>query len=94
MCQLNPGSSGSEESEDAAWTAGALDDLQRGGDQERAFGRQLIEIDQAGQAKLSAPMHDGVAREGGSKFEGLSGIRSHPFGAPTDDVALLREEGD
>ena len=46
--------------EDAEGAAGAVDDFEGGGDDHGAGGGQLIEIAKAGEAKLSASVHDVV----------------------------------
>src|ERR1700687_2081621 len=46
--------------EDAEGAAGAVDEFEGGGDDHGACGGQLIEIAKAGEAKLSASVHDVV----------------------------------
>jgi len=46
--------------EDAEGAAGAVDDFEGGGDDHGAGGGQLIEIAKAGEAKLSASVHEVV----------------------------------
>ena len=46
--------------EDAKGAAGAVDDFEGRGDDDSASGRQLVEIAKAGEAELSASVHDKV----------------------------------
>ena len=57
-CTTRPALRG--DGEDAEGAAGAVDDFEGGGDDHGAGGGQLIEIAKAGEAKLSASVHDVV----------------------------------
>src|SRR5467141_5040945 len=72
--------------EDAEGAAGAVDDFEGGGDDHGAGGGQLIEIAKAGEAKLSAAVHDVVVRERRVKLGGLAGVGSYRFDSDAQDV--------
>src|SRR5437660_3120666 len=73
-------------------TAGAVDDFERGGDDDGTGGGQLIEVAKAGEAKLSAAMHDEMIGEGRVKFGGLARVGSHCFDTDAQNVALPGEK--
>src|SRR5437764_1057028 len=66
--------------DDAQGAAGAVDDLEWGGDDDRAGGGKLIQIAEAGQAEFAAAVHDEVIREGrieGGRAAGISADGLH-----------------
>src|SRR5438046_6140573 len=60
-CTTRPALRG--DGEDAEGAAGAVDDFEGGGDDHGAGGGQLIEVAKAGEAKLSASVHDVMRSE-------------------------------
>src|ERR1700722_2981397 len=70
--------------------AGAAHELERRGDQDRAFGRQLVEIAKARQAVTIGLVDKVVRREGRIHAAGRARIRADGFRSPADDV--LRQE--
>src|SRR5258708_8722498 len=63
-------------------TAGASDDFQWRGNDDRAGRRKLVEIAQTGQTKLAASMHEVVIRKRRVKSGGPPPLGSHPLPPP------------
>src|SRR5213082_553693 len=78
--------------DDAEGATGAADDFERCSDDDGAGGRQLIEIAKAGEAELSAAVHDEVIRKGWVKLGGLACVRSHCFDSDSQNIALSSQE--
>ena len=64
--------------------SGALDELQRGCDQDRALRGQLVEMAKARQAVAVRLMHERMGRERRIHASRRAGVRADCLGAPTD----------
>src|SRR5438445_7782464 len=69
--------------------ARAVDNLQWRGDDYGAGRWELIQVAQAGQAKLAAAVHDVVVRERRVKGSGPAGVRPNRLHADAQNVTLL-----
>src|SRR5579864_8835947 len=74
--------------------AAAADELERGGDDDRAGRRQLVEVAQARQAEAAGAVHQGMTRERRVEGEGLAGVGADGLDADPEDVALVRQQLD
>ena len=72
--------------------ARAVDYLEGGGNHDCTSGRQLIEVDQAGDAKSACTVHVGVIGEGWIKAAGQAGVGAHGFYADSQDIPLSGQE--
>src|ERR1700722_12567172 len=72
--------------------AGAVDDLQRRGDDDRPGRRQLVEIGQARQPETVRAVHDGVAGKHGIETMRLAGGGPGGLHTDTENVAFLCQE--
>src|SRR2546427_4997911 len=68
--------------------ARAVDNLQWRGDDYGAGRWELIQVAQAGQAKLAAAVHDVVVRERRVKGSGPAGVRPQPLPADAPKITL------
>src|SRR2546427_10522011 len=69
--------------------ARAVDNLQWRGDDYGAGRWELIQVAQAGQAKLAAAVHDVVVRERRGKGSGPAGLRPHRLHPDAQNATLL-----
>ncbi len=72
--------------------AGTAQDLQRCSDDEGSRGRKLIKITQAGQTKLTAPVHQVMVWEWRIERKRLARVRPNGLHADAQDVSLLSEQ--
>lgn len=84
---------GRGDGDDAKRAAGAINDLERRGNDNRARCWQLVQVNQAGDAKLAIAVHGGVIWEGWGEGACLAGIRSNGFYADAKHIALFCQEG-
>src|ERR1700722_10314187 len=77
------------EREHAQRAAGAVDDLQRRGDDDRPGRRELVEVGQARQPETVGAVHDGVAGKHGIETMRLAGVGPDGLHADTENVAFL-----
>ena len=77
-----------DEGEDAGRGPGAADDGQRGGDDDRARGRELVEVAQLGEAVLARAEDRLVAGEGRGEAERLAGVGADGFHAEAEEPGL------
>src|SRR5215471_14531051 len=74
------------ERNDAQRAARTIGDLERCGDDHCAGWRQLVQIDQAGDAEFACAMHRTVVGERRIEGAGLPGVRSYRLYADAEDV--------
>ena len=72
--------------------AGAVDDFERCGDDQRAGGWELLQVDQAGEAEFACSVQEGVRWEGRVKDASLARIGANRFHAEAKNVAFFDEE--
>src|ERR1700733_6160994 len=75
------------------WTARSIYDLKLGRDQNRSFCGKLVQIRQAREPELAAPVHDAVARKRRIETEGLPRIGTDAFRSPSNHISLFRKKG-
>ncbi len=78
--------------QDAQGTAAALDNLERGSDDDRARGRELIKIAQAGQAELPRPVHGVVIGKRRIESTGLPGVGADRLHTDPQHVPLVSQK--
>src|ERR1700761_7466196 len=78
-----------DEGEDARGAAGAVDQLQRGDDDQRAGGGQLRQVGQLGQPVAARAEEEVVDREARGHASGGAGVDADRLAAVADDVGVL-----
>src|SRR5689334_13406516 len=70
----------------------AIDDLERRGDHNRAGGRKLVEIAQAGEAELAGTVHQRMVGKRRVEGAGLARVGADRLDADAQDIALAGQE--
>ncbi len=78
--------------QDAQGAAAALDDLERGGDDDRTRRRELIKIAQAGQAEFARPVHGVVIGKWRIESTGLPGVGADRLHTDPQHVPLVSQK--